>query len=269
MTKIHPTAIVEKDVQLGEDVVIGPYCVLDGPASIGAGTILDAKVVISGRVTIGRGNRFYPNSVVGCCPQVLGFDQHTKVGEVVMGDRNVVREYVTIHPSRYQNAKTEIGNDNLMMIGTHIGHDCIVDDKVVLSNYVQIGGHCKLEKGVWISGMAASHQFVTLGAWCFVAGLSGLARDIPPFLIVSGQHPPKIRGVNKRGLKRAGLTDEQQDHIYGAYKQLYRQPGTLLANAQTLAQQDGLDENVRVLIDAIFKSCQHRFGRYRETLRRT
>jgi UDP-N-acetylglucosamine acyltransferase len=269
MTKIHPTAIVEKGVQLDDDVVIGPHCVVDGQVSIGAGTVLDPKVVISGRVTIGRGNRFYPNSVIGCCPQVLGFDQDTKIGELVIGDRNVVREYVTIHPSRYHNASTQIGNENLMMIGTHIGHDCVVADKVVLSNYVQIGGHCKIDTGVWISGMAASHQFVTLGAWCFVAGLSGLARDIPPFLIVSGQHPPRIRGVNKRGLKRAGLNDEQQEHIYEAYKRLYRQGGTLLANAQLLAQQDDLDDNVRAMVEAIFNSCQHRFGRYRETLRRT
>jgi UDP-N-acetylglucosamine acyltransferase len=216
MTKIHPTAIVEKDARLGEDVVIGPHCVVGGQVSIGAGTILDAQVVISGKVTIGCGNRFYPNSVIGCCPQVLGFDQDTKIGKLVIGDRNAVREYVTIHPSRYENAQTQIGSDNLLMIGSHIGHDCLVEDKVVLSNYVQIGGHCKLETGVWISGMAASHQFVTMGAWCFVAGLSGLTRDIPPFLIVSGHYAPKIRGVNKRGLKRAGLNDEQQEHIYEA-----------------------------------------------------
>lgn len=269
MTKIHPTAIVDKDAQLGQDVVIGPHCVVGSHVSIGAGTVLDAKVFIAGRVTIGQGNRFYPSGVIGCCPQVLGFDQNTKIGELVIGDRNVIREYVTIHPSRYPNGTTQIGNDSLLMIGTHIGHDCLVEDKVVLSNYAQIGGHCRIEKGAWLSGMTASHQFVTLGAWCFVAGLSGLARDIPPFLIVSGQHPPKIRGVNKRGLKRAGLSEQQQEHIYAAYKRLYRQGGTLLANAQALAEQDGLDENVRMMIDAIFKSCQHRFGRYRETLRRT
>ncbi len=269
MTKIHPTAIVDKDAQLGQDVVIGPHCVVGSHVSIGAGTVLDAKVFIAGRVTIGQGNRFYPSGVIGCCPQVLGFDQNTKIGELVIGDRNVIREYVTIHPSRYPNGTTQIGNDSLLMIGTHIGHDCLVEDKVVLSNYAQIGGHCRIEKGAWLSGMTASHQFVTLGAWCFVAGLSGLARDIPPFLIVSGQHPPKIRGVNKRGLKRAGLSEQQQEHIYTAYKRLYRQGGTLLANAQALAEQEGLDENVRMMIDAIFKSCQHRFGRYRETLRRT
>jgi len=269
MTKIHPTAIVEKDVQLGQDVVIGPQCVVEGQVSIGDRTVLDAKVVVTGRVTIGKDNRFFPNSVIGCCPQVLGFDHNTRVGQLVIGDGNVIREYVTIHPSRYEDARTQIGNRNLLMIGTHIGHDCEVDDNIVLSNYVQIGGHCKLETGAWLSGMAASHQFVTIGAWSFVAGLSGLVRDIPPFLIVSGQHPPKIRGVNKRGLKRAGMTEEQQEYIYAAYKRLYRQGGTLRANAQALSEQDGLDENVLAMIDSIFKSCHHRFGRYRETLRRT
>ena len=269
MTTIHPTAIVEKGVQLGQDVVIGPQCIVDGEISIGDRTVLDAKVVVTGRVTIGHDNRFFPNSVIGCCPQVLGFDRTTRVGQLLIGDHNVVREYVTIHPSRYENARTEIGNSNLLMIGAHIGHDCEVHNNVVLSNYVQIGGHCKLEDGAWLSGMAASHQFVTIGAWSFVAGLSGLVRDIPPFLIVSGQHPPKIRGVNKRGLKRAGFTEDQQERIYTAYKHLYRQRGTLLANAQALSEQDGLDENVMAMIDSIFKSCQHRFGRYRESLRRT
>ena len=94
-----------------------------------------------------------------------------------------------------------------MMVSTHIGHDCIVEDNTVMSNLVQIGGHCKIETGVWFSGLAASHQFVTIGKWCYVAGLAGINRDIPPFLTVSGHYPPRVRGVNKRGLNRAGLSD--------------------------------------------------------------
>ncbi len=115
--------------------------------------------------------------------------------------------------------------------------------------------------------MAASHQFVTIGRWSFIAGLAGLTHDIPPFLIVSGHYPVKVRGVNKRGLLRAGLSGEQQLHIFEAYRKLYRQGSTLLANAQELAEQDGLDENVRDIIESIFNSHQHRFGRYRESLR--
>ncbi|OHB67412.1 MAG: acyl-[acyl-carrier-protein]--UDP-N-acetylglucosamine O-acyltransferase [Planctomycetes bacterium RBG_13_62_9] len=269
MATIHPTAVVEKDVQLADDVVIGPYCVVGSGASIGPGTVLDTRVVVTGATKIGRDNRFYPNSVIGCCPQVLGLTPGMKMGELVIGDRNTIRENVTIHPSRHEGNITQIGSDILMMVGTHIGHDCTVEDKVVLSNYVQIAGHVKIERGAWISGLAASHQFVTIGQWCFVAGLAGLTRDVPPFLIVSGHYPPRVRGVNKRGMLRAGLNEQQQEQIYDAYKRLYRHSSgsTLLASAQELAQQDGLDENVRAMVEAIFRSTQHRFGRYRESLR--
>jgi UDP-N-acetylglucosamine acyltransferase len=153
------------------------------------------------------------------------------------------------------------------MISSHIGHDCVLEDKIVLSNLVQIAGHCKIETGAWFAGLSACHQFVTIGAWSFIAGQTGLDRDAPPFLIISGQRAPKVRGVNKRGLQRAGLSEEQQERIHSAYRQLYRQGGTFIANARALAEQDGLDDNVQALLDNIFKSCQHRFGRYLEVLR--
>lgn len=267
MTTIHPTAVVDPDAQLDEGVVIGPYSVVGKGVSLGAGTILDARVVITGKVTIGRENRLYPNCVIGCCPQVLGMDQNSKMGAVVIGDRNSIRENVTIHPSRYEGRLTQVGSDNLLMVGSHLGHDCIVEDKIVLSNYTQIAGHVKIELGAWISGLAASHQFVTIGRWSYIAGLAGLNRDVPPFLIVSGHYPPRVRGVNKRGLLRAGLNEQQQERIYNAYRKLYRQGGPLLSNAEALAREDGLDENVKAMVDSIFKSNQHRFGRFLETHR--
>ena len=268
MATVHPTAILGKNVQLDESVVIGPYCVLSNDISIGAGTILYSHVVVADHVTIGQGNHLYPTCAIGCCPQVLGMTAETSLGRVILGDRNMIRENVTIHPSKYAGAATRIGNDILFMIGSHVGHDCVVEDKVVLSNHVQIAGHVKIETGAWLAGMAGVHQFVTVGRWSFVAGLAGLTRDLPPFLIASGHYPPKIRGVNKRGLVRAGLTERQQEDIYVAYKQLYRRGSTLLANAKELAERDGLDENVRALLDAIFHSHQHRFGRYLESFRK-
>jgi UDP-N-acetylglucosamine acyltransferase len=268
MAKIHPTAVVETDAQLGEDVVIGPLCVVGKGVSIGAGTVLEAQVVIADRVKIGQGNRFYPHCVIGCCPQVMGFDPSSKIGGLVIGDRNVIRENVTIHPSRYEDAATQVGNENLVMIGTHIGHDCIVENRTVLSNSVQVGGHGKVEEGVWVSGVAGMHQFVTVGRWCFVAGLAGLTHDVPPFMTVSGHYPTCVRGVNKRGLQRAGLDEQQQERIQEAYKRLYRNGGPLLSKARAMAEEQGHDENVRAILDAILKSGENRFGRYLETLRR-
>ena len=112
------------------------------------------------------------------------------------------------------------------------------------------------------------HQFVTIGKWCYAAGLAGINRDIPPFLIVSGHYPPRIRGVNKRGMVRAGLNERQKQNIIGAYKRLYRQGGALQENARALAQEDGLDENVRAMVDAITRSSEQRFGRYLEKFRK-
>jgi UDP-N-acetylglucosamine acyltransferase len=267
MIQIHPSAVVHKDAQLGDGVVIGPSCVIEGVVSIGAETVLGANVVIGEKVRIGQKNRFFANCVVGGRPQVLGLNSDAEIGGLVIGDNNVIREQVTIHPSMHPGELTKIGNDNLLMIGAHVGHDCILEDKLVMSNYVQISGHCKIETGVWFSGMVLLHQFITVGKWCYAAGLAGINHDIPPFLIVSGHYPPKVRGVNKRGLERAGLSEQQQEKIVEAYKKLYRQGGALLENAKALAQEDGLDENVRAMVDAITRSGEQRFGRYLEKFR--
>lgn len=267
MTQIHPSAVIHEDARLSDDVVIGPNCVLHGGVSIGSGTTLEANVVIHNNVTIGRNNHFFPNCVIGCRPQVLRLSSDSDVGELVIGDGNVIREQVTIHPGMHPGSSTKIGNENFLMVGVHLGHDCLLEDKIVMSNYVQIGGHCKIETGAWMSGLAASHQFVTIGKWCYVAGLAGLNRDVPPFLTVSGHYPPRVRAVNQRGMQRAGLSEQQQENIFEAFKKLYRQGGALLENAKALAAQDGLDENVRSIVDSILKSSQHQFGRYIETFR--
>ena len=267
MTEIHPSAAVHRDAELGDGVAIGPYCVIGSGASIGSGTVLDAGVVIEKNVKIGKNNRFFPNSVIGAWPQVLGLTEESGIGGLVIGDGNVLREYVTVHSSMHRDRVTRIGNENLLMVGAHVGHDCTLEDKIVISNSVQFSGHCKIEMGAWLSGMVGLHQFITLGKWSFVAGLAGLNKDVPPFLTVSGHYPPMVRGVNKRGMQRAGLNEEQQERIFEAYRRLYRQGGTLLENAQTLAQEDGIDENVKAIIDSIIRSNTHQFGRYLETLR--
>lgn len=267
MIKVHPSAVVANDAQLAEGVTIGPNCVIDSSVSIGAGTVLNANVVIGKNVRIGKNNHFFANCVIGGSPQILGLGPDSEIGGLLIGDRNIFREQVTIHLSARRGEIAKVGNDNLLMVGVHIGHDCTLEDKIVMSNSVQIGGHCKIETGAWFSGLAASHQFVTIGKWSYTAGLAGINRDIPPFLVVSGHYPPTIRGVNKRGMDRAGLSEEQQDKIFEAYKRLYRNDDTLLENAKALAQEDGLDENVRAMVDTILKSSEHRYGRYLEKFR--
>ena len=268
MIQIHPSVVVHKDTQLADGVTVGPNCVIDSDVSIGAGTVLDANVVIGRDVQIGKNNHFFANCAIGGRPQILELQPDTRIGGLVIGNNNTLREQVTIHPSIYPGEFTKIGSDNLLMIGVHIGHDCMLEDKIVISNYAQISGHCRIETGVWLSGMVLLHQFITIGRWCYAAGFAGVNHDIPPFLIVSGHYPPRVRGVNKRGMVRAGLSERQQQKIFEAYKKLYRQNARpLLENAKELAAEDGLDENVRAMVDMIIKSSQHRFGRYREMFR--
>jgi UDP-N-acetylglucosamine acyltransferase len=267
MIQVHPSAVVDKEAHLSDGVVIGPNCVIDAGVTIGAGTVLDANVVINKDVKISQNNHFFPNCAIGGRPQMLGLGTDDEIGGLAIGDNNVIREQVTIHPSIYPGKFTKIGSDNLIMIGVHIGHDCILEDKIVMSNYAQISGHCKIETGVWLSGVVLLHQFVTLGKWCYAAGLAGINRDVPPFLIVSGHYPPRVRGVNKRGLARAGLSEQQQRKIIEAYKKIYRQGGTLLENVKALEQENGLDENVRVMLEAIIRSSEQQFGRYLEKFR--
>lgn len=265
--KIHSSAVIDESVELGEGVVVGPNCVIDEGTVIGSGTILDANVVIGNNIKIGTDNQFYASCVIGRSPQLLGLDCETEIGGLEIGNNNIIREQVTIHPSIHPGELTKIGNDNMLMVGVHLGHDCILEDKIVMSNYTQVSGHCKVETGVWLSGMVAVHQFVTFGKWCYATGFSGINHDIPPFVIVSGHYPPVIRSINKRGLGRAGLSDQEQSDVFKAFKKIYRGKGTFLDRARSLARKDGLDPNVRYMVDSILKSSEHRFGRHLELFR--
>jgi UDP-N-acetylglucosamine acyltransferase len=268
MSQIHKTAVIEDGALLQDGVVIGPNCFVGAGAEIGQGSMLQANVVINKDVKIGKRNHFFPNCVIGGFPQILNLGPDAKIGSLEIGDNNIIREQVTIHPSMHHDGKTKVGSNNFIMIGAHIGHDCILEDKIVISNYSQISGHCKIETGVWLSGVVLLHQFVTIGKWCYAAGMAGINKDVPPFLIVSGHYPPTIRGVNKRGLTRAGLDEEQQNAIFDAYKRLYRDDKTpLLKKAKEMAAEDGHDPNVRDMLTSIINSNEHRFGRYLETFR--
>lgn len=267
MTQVHPSAIVDKTVELADGVIVGPNCIVGPDVTIGQDSVLESNVVIGPNVKIGKGNRFFPFSVAGTGPQILGLKPDGPVGGLTVGDNNTFREQVTVHPSMHSGKSTVVGNENFLMIGVHVGHDCILEDKLVLSNYAQISGHCKIESGVWLSGMVLLHQFVTVGRWCYAAGLAGVNHDVPPYMIVSGHYPPEIRGVNRRGLSRAGFDEEQQKNIIDAYKKLYRNGESLLETAKAMAEEKDLDENVHAIVDAIINSSKHRFGRYLETFR--
>ncbi|MEN8126807.1 MAG: acyl-ACP--UDP-N-acetylglucosamine O-acyltransferase [Planctomycetota bacterium] len=265
--KIHPTAVIASTAQIGSNVTVGPYTVVDEGAVIGDNTVLDAHVVVGKDTKMGKNNRIFAGAVIGRPPQILGFDDDTKIGGLQIGDNNIIREYVTVHPSMFPDEDTVIGNGNLLMINVHLGHDCVLEDKIVISNGTQVSGHCKLEMGVWLSGNVLIHQFVTIGKWCYAAGLSGINHDVPPFVIISGHYPMEVRAVNKRGLARAGLTEEQQAGVFEVFRHIWRNDGPVLERAKELVARDDMKAPVRDIADAIVRSSKQRFGRHLELFR--
>lgn len=264
---IHPTAVIASSATLGSNVVVGPYTVIDEDCVIGDNTVLDAHVVIGKNTEIGKNNRIFPCAVIGRPPQILGLDEDTKIGGLTIGDNNIIREYVTVHPSMHADGNTVVGNNNLLMINVHLGHDCLLEDSIVISNCTQVSGHCKIETGAWISGMVAIHQFVTIGKWCYAAGYTGINHDVPPFVIVSGHYPLQIRAINKRGLVRAGLTQDEQDKVFEAYKFIWRNDSPVMERVKELSRQKTLSEPVREMVDSLLNSSKHRFGRHLELYR--
>ncbi len=267
MTEIAATAILDKTAQLGSDVYIGPGCVIDSDVIIGDGCLLKANIFVSKGVTLGQGNQVFPNCVLGEEPQMV--DKHDPETELIIGNDNVFRENVTINRgSPIGSGKTIIGDQNYFMIGSHVGHDCEIEDNVVLGNYCQIGGHGKLERNVWMSAFCGTHQFVTVGRFVYAGGLSGIVSDIPPFMRTSGSYPCTVRGLNAVGLQRAGFSAESIQALNETYRGLYRhREGALTGAVEEMMSRQELDENVKYLLEFLQRSFQHRMNRHRELFR--
>lgn len=216
--KIHQTAIIDKKVQLGENVDIGPYVIVKGNVEIGDGTVIDAHVYIDGRTKVGKNCHIYAGAVIGTSPQDVGYkgDQSS----VIIGDDNVIREYVTIHRSKHRNGITSIGNENFFMGSVHIAHDCKIGNKVVIVNYSAATGHVVIEDSAFVSGMVGIHQFVRIGTMAMIGGMSKITQDVPPYIMVDG-HPAKPYGLNRVGLVRNKVSQNARAELKKAYKILY------------------------------------------------
>ncbi|WP_213993206.1 acyl-ACP--UDP-N-acetylglucosamine O-acyltransferase [Sodalis sp. dw_96] len=222
---IHPSSIVEDGAILHAGVHIGPFCFIGPQVEIGAGTVLKSHVVINGITRIGEENQVYQFATIGEVNQDLKY-----AGEptrVEIGNRNRIRESVTIHRGTVQGGEvTRVGNDNLLMVNTHIAHDCRVANHCILANNATLGGHVSIDDYAIIGGMTAVHQFCSIGAHVMVGGCSGVAQDVPPYLIAQGNHATPF-GLNIEGLKRRGFDKEALQAIRSAYKLIYRSGKTL------------------------------------------
>src|SRR5262245_26195790 len=262
--KIHPTAVIAPGAELGSDVTIGPYSVIGAAVKIGDCTVVGPQVVIDGKTTIGRENRFLGQANIGGAPQDLSYEDEPT--QLVIGDRNTVREFVTINRGTIKGGGvTRIGSGCLFMACSHVAHDCEIDDGVTLGNNVLLAGHVAVGAAAIVNGAAAAHQFVTIGRNAYVGGLTRVIQDVPPFMILEG-HPARVRKVNVIGLERAGLPAEEILELRLAFRILFRATDTR-ARALARLEQEFQGGLVRELVQSLRETELGLKGRYRETLR--
>jgi len=216
---IHPTAVVSPLATLGEEVVIGPYAIVDEDVIIGARTRLDAHAQVRRGSVVGEDNQIGSGAIIGADPQFHGFDSQSNTATRV-GNKNVIREYVTIHRSIEEEGATLLGDENYLMTGAHLGHDCLVGSHNTLANNVLLGGHVELANHCFLGGGAVFHQFVRIGDYALAQGLAGMSLDVPPYTIAAGIN--QIAGINAIGLKRAGFDGNTRKEIKEAFRLVYR-----------------------------------------------
>lgn len=217
--KIHPTAIVEPGAQLGSDVEIGAYAFIGGAVTLGAGVKLHHHASVEGNTVLGAGCEIFPYACIGGKTQDLKFkggDPGLRVGE-----RNVFREYVTVHCATNDGEFTTIGADNVLLANCHVAHDCVLGSRIVMSNGVVLAGHVTVEDHVVIGGYGGVHQFCRVGAHAMLAAFAKLVHDLPPFFIADGA-PAEVRAINKVGLERSGFTPQQLERAKQIHRVLYR-----------------------------------------------
>lgn len=245
---VHPTAIIGKDVQLGKDVEIGPYCIIEGRVNLGDRVKLHSHVVINGNVTIGEGSELFPFVSLNR-PQDLKF--HGEPSETIIGKNTILREYVTVQPGTEGGLmKTEVGDNCLLMASSHVAHDCIVGNNVILANNATLAGHVTVHDFAILGGLSAVHQFVRIGAHAMIGGLTGVKYDVIPFGTVMGE-PGRLSGLNIVGMNRRGYEKDQIRTLREAYQMAFNGEGTLVERVDEVDACFGENEPVREIIDFI------------------
>lgn len=263
--KIHPTAIVDDGAHVEDGVEIGPCCHVGRSVSIGKGTRLLGFVSILGNTRIGCENTVYPYTVIGTPPQDISYKGEPTTVEI--GDRNTIREMVTINAGTIKGGgKTIIGDNNLIMAACHVAHDCILEDNIIMANVVMLSGHVKVERDAYISGLTGVHHFVTIGRYSFIGGMSRITQDVPPYMVVEG-NPPKVWKVNTVGLKRKGIPDRTIDLLKQAHKLIYREKISRKQAMEKMNEYLSSCEELRTFFDFLKQQEEGRMGRAREALR--
>lgn len=221
MTKIHPTAVIENGAQIADSAEIGPLCWISSRAKIAENVKLLGRVTVMGDTTIGEGTIVFPGAVLGAGPQDHG-NEFQEQAKLIIGKNNIIRENVTMHAGTpKEHFTTTVGDGGMFMINSHIAHDCVVGNNVIMTNNAVIGGHVRLGDGVIIGGNSAVHQFCRIGRKAMIGGMSGVDRDVIPFAIVTGERG-KLRGLNVIGLKRSGYDESVVKSVTRAFMYIFK-----------------------------------------------
>ena len=246
---IHPTAIVEESVKIGENVRIGPYCVVTEFVELEDDVELISHITLAGRTKIGKGTQIYPFSSIGHRPQDLKYKGEPSTLKI--GAYNKIREYVTIQPGTAGGLmKTETGDHCLLMASVHVAHDCVLGNHVILANNATLAGHVVIGDHAIIGGLSAIHQFVRIGAHAIIGGMSGVEHDVIPYGSVKGERA-SLYGLNLVGLKRRGIGRDEIDTLREAYKNLFSLENTLAERVQKVAEKFMEDPRVSEIVDFI------------------
>jgi len=232
---IHASAVVDERAEIGEDVEIGPFCVIGAGVKLGNDVHIQSNVVIEGKTEIGEGSRIYPFACIGTEPQdtkYKGEETGLKIGK-----NTTIREYVTVHRASVGgDGFTEVGDNTFLMAYVHIAHDCKIRSNVIMANAATLAGHVLVEEHAVIGGIVAIHQFTRIGAYAMVGGFSGIGQDIPPYMMASGPRA-QLFGLNSVGLKRHGFSEESVNELKKAYKILFREKNTLKAAIKKIQEE--------------------------------
>ncbi len=247
---IHPTAVIDPEAEVDSEVEIGPYVVIEGPVKIRRGTRVMAHAYLTGWTEIGEANEIHPGAALGGAPQDKAYKGEESY--LSIGDHNIIREHVQIHRGTVAGSSTTIGSDNFLMANSHVGHNCKLGNNTVLANGALLGGHAEVGNNVFVSGNCVVHQFVRIGDYALMRGLSGTSRDVPPYAIVDWQHT--VRGVNVVGLKRAGFDERRIREIRDAFQVLFRKGRNLSLAVKELEVRGRAGADVSALLEFIRSS---------------
>ena len=249
MTGIHPTAIIDPAAKIGEDVSIGPYSVIGPGVTLGNGVELMSHVVVAGDTSVGAETRIFPFSSIGHQPQDLKYKG--EVSSLRIGERNVVREHVTMNPGTEGGGLlTTIGDDCLFMVGAHVAHDCQLGNNVILVNNATLAGHVIVEDWAIIGGLSAVHQFARVGKHAMIGGMSGVEHDVIPYGTVTGNRA-RLEGLNIVGLKRRGFSRDMIHEIRKAYRMIFAEEGTMAERLQDVIEDFSDNEPVMEIVNFI------------------